>query len=69
MQKRGNVGEYVAATKKRFSVLHKLRDRVVPIADTFLKLGRDERNRLGAIEAQSACKALLRKKSCLWCAK
>ena len=51
MQKRGNVGEYVAATKKRFSVLHKLRDRVVPIADTFLKLGRDERDRLGAVEA------------------
>lgn len=46
-------------------VFHELCNGVVAVAETLLKLGRVERNGLGAVEAQSARQALLRKKASL----
>lgn len=46
-------------------MLHELSDRVLAIADTFLKLRCDESNGFGLVEAESTGEAFLSKKSCL----
>ena len=46
-------------------MLHEVRDGVLPIADALLKLGRDEGDGLGLVEAEASGETLLGEESCL----